>query len=649
MVPVNGRRPRGVDGDAWPPEGRRVGMWLPKHTLADEKIMQATGPDMRLHEIADFVRLKGALEWCQYANNVRGMFPAVGRRGICGDEEAETRCPYADGCPGAVEPAIRFGGVGIGAHAMAPNITQDLCFLDEDPGVLDETVVEGETVATLFASRILPSVKRWRTSTNPDAGEAAKLLVTAVDALANDHAAACGSGLMPPYSRHVSADELARVLSGTDGLMQAMRRGLSADATEPPVPGPNELRAGSYQISAYPSRPAFRALRELLAWHERRSERASDPLMVIGSEPRPPKPVASVELRPDRTWAVHILRPKRLPDCPVVVLDATGDLVLSRWRDAYPERDVRLVPLRVAGPPPMQAIHLRSKMLSRGRVNGPDGRLTVAGAMRLRSAVLRAAGAARGAAFGDGVASREIGVLVYKSVHDVATGAREPQCYAEHRIRGLDAELREMGLVPVWGYFGAHDRSTNQFERVGALCVVGDPVANIGAMGMQAEALGADADEMGRALAQATLIQAVFRARHTRRPESAPVVVVYAGAVAPDVAGMDWTVEPLYEPGRRRSGGAETAAAAVAHVAAELGDVVGLRIVRAWEFTDDDVGHDAQQRMADPEIQAAILELAKARNLVRVTASNSRGHSGFFFAPSEAVGWVTVTSLDLYK
>lgn len=648
MVPVNGRRPRGVEGDAWPPQGRRVGMWLPKHSLADEKHLQAAGPEMRLHELADFVRLKGALEWCRFANNVRGMFPAVGRRGICGDEEAETRCPHADDCPGAVEPSIRFGEVGIGAHAMAPNITQDLCFLDEDPGVLDETVVEGETIATLFASRILPSVKRWRTATNPEAGEAAKMLVSAVEALANDHAAACGSGLSPPYSRYISADELSGILGGVDRLIQTMRRGFAADATEPPVPGPNELRAGSYQIAAYPSRPAFRALRELLAWYERRSERA-EPLVVIGAEPRPPKPVASIEVRPDRTWAIHILRPKRLPNCPVVVLDATGDLVAGRWRDAYPDRDVRLVPLRVAGPPPTQAIHLRSKMLSRGRVFGPDGRLTVAGALRVRSAILRAVGAARGQSFEAPGTSREIGVLVYKTIHDIATGVREPQAYPEHRIRGLDAEIREMGLTPVWGYFGAHDRATNVFERVDALCVVGDPLANIGAMQMQAQALGSDADEMGKALAQATLIQAVFRARHTRRPDSAPVAVVYAGAVAPTVAGLDWTVEPLYEPGRRRSGGAETAAAAVAHVAAELGDVVGLKIVRAWEFTDDDVGHDAQVRMSDGDIQAAVAALAKTRGLVRVTARTSRGHDGFFFAPSEASGWVTVTALDLYK
>lgn len=648
MVPVNGRRPRGPEGETWPPPGRRVGIWLPKHALADEKLAQATGPGMRLHEIADFVRLKGALEWCHYAANVRAMFSAVGRRGICGDVEAETRCPEADDCPGATEPRIRFGEVGIGAHAMSGNIVQDLCIIDEDPGVLYETVIEGETIATLFASRILPSVKRWRTETNPDAGRAAKIFVVAVDAMAAQHAANCGDGTSQPYARHVTGDELATMLDATPELLDAMRIGFGPDAPIPPVPGPNELRAGSYQIAAYPSRPAFRLMADLLTWYRRRNEkdRRGEGLLIIGQEPKPPKPVASIELRPDRSWALHVLEPRKLPDCPVVVLDATGDLVLSRWRDAYPDRDVRIVPLRVAGPQPLSAVHLRSKMLSRRRLAGPDGRLSVAGALRVRAAVFRAAAAARAACFDGAAASREIGVLVYKSVHDVATGARPAETAGEHRIRGLDAEIRQFGLTPVWGYFGAHDRATNLFEHVDALCVVGDPVANLGAMSMQAKALDTDADEMGRALAQATLIQAVFRARHTRRPESAPVALFYAGATPPDVAGIEWTVEPLHEPGRRYQTGADTAAAAVAHVAAELGGVASLRLVREWEFTDDDVGSDAQQRMSDTEVRAAISAVAKSRGLVRVIFTGRRLHEEEAYAPSERSGWVTLADLD---
>ena len=665
LPPINGRRPAHVDDDAWPPAGRRVGFWLANHSLADQKLAEATGR-LALGSTCGWDRLKGALEWCAFKDRVRLAYPVVGRRGICGDPDGEERCPEAEmGCPGAREPAIAFGTVGIGSHAMAANVRQDLCVIDEDPGVLEDTAVGEDEVASLFASRILPRVKAWRTSRNPDAGDAARIFAGIAAGLADRHAQDVASGILPPHARQIFGDELARAVDVPE-LLAAMDLGFGEDAPEPPVPGPNELRAGSSALASYPSRAAFRAMREVLAWWRRRGERQGEPLLVLGSEPRPPRPVASLEVRPDRSWKLHIVRPRRLPDCPVVVLDATGDLAVDRWRAAFPDRDVRVVPMAVAGPPPAIAIHLRTRSLSRKASISTDGVLTADGVRRFRAAVLRALAASRkadadaagaempgvpGTGRNGAAAPRRssIGVLTYKRIHDVAIGGRAPTTPDEHRILALGAELAEMGADPVWGYFGRDDRATNRFEAVDALVVVGDPAINLGALEVQGHALDRDADEIGRSTALATLIQAVFRARHTR-PNGRAVVVVVAGRVAPPVAGMDWQVEPLLAPGRPVGDGRTVADAMVRHVASELGDIVGLRIVRMWEFTAADLGRDCQAKASDDDVRRACEAYAEERGLQRLNVAGRRDPSNpcfVVFSPTKEAWCVANDSWNL--
>jgi len=548
---------------------------------------------------------------------------------------------------------------------MAPNVRQDLCVIDEDPGVLEDTVVGEDEVASLFASRILPRVKAWRNSRNPDAGNAARIFAGIAAGLADRHAQDVASGILPPHARQIFGDELARAVDVPD-LLSAMDLGFGDDAPEPPIPGPNELRAGSAALASYPSRAAFRAMREVLAWWRRRGERHGEPLLVLGSEPRPPRPIASLEVCPDRSWKLHIVRPRRLPDCPVVVLDATGDLAVDRWRAAFPDRDVRVVPMAVAGPPPAIAIHLRTQSLSRKASISTDGVLTGDGVRRFRAAVLRALAASRKAdadAAGaetqtdprtgrhEAAAPRRstIGVLTYKRICDVATGDRAPTTPDEHRIVALGAELAEMGADPVWGYFGRDDRATNRFEAVDALAVVGDPAINLGALEVQGHALDRDAGKIGESLTLATLIQAVFRARHTR-PNGRAVVVVVAGRVAPPVAGMDWQVEPLLAPGRPVGDGRTIADAMVRHVAAETGDVIGLRVVRWWEFTAADLGRDCQAKVTDDDLRRACEDYAHTRDLVRLSvASRADPTNACFvvFAPTESAWCVANDSWNV--
>lgn len=670
-VPLNNRR---RDSDDTPPEARRVGFWLASHPLADQKLAEATGR-LGLASSAKWERLKGALEWCFFKDRVRLVYPVVGRRGICGDPESDDRCPEAEaGCQGAREPAIPFGAVAIGTHAMSPNVRQDLCVIDEDPGVLEDAVVKDFEIASLFASRILPRVARWRKTTNPQAGDAARLFSGVAAALADLHAQGVASGTLPPHARQVLGDELAQAIAACDPLLLALGTGFGEDAAEPPVPTPNELRAGAFSLAAYPSRAAFRALRELLSWWRRRDEKPAEALAVLGSVPRPPPPIASLEVRPDRTWALHIMRPRRLPDCPVVVLDATGDLAVDRWKAAFPDRDVRTVHMAVAGPPPAVAIHVRTDKMTRRAIFDRDGGMKADGVRRLRQCVLRASAASRKAAVAADAATAAVdattppgrpvtapggdprrlslGVLVYKRVHDLATGAAPPSNPDEHRIAALGGELAELGTDVTWGYFGRDDRATNRFEAVDALAVIGDPTINLGALEMQGHALDMQANEIGRSLAHATLIQAVFRARHTR-PGSRSIVVLVAGRHAPHVAGVEWAVEPLPATGRPKSGAREIADAMVAHVALETGDVVGLRIVRWWEFSELDLGRGVQALVSDDDIRRACIEYAHTHSLQRVTSyplsskKQAPNVRQVVFAPGGAVASVFVDSWDL--
>lgn len=640
-VPVRGRRPASwPEGQEWPPAGqRRVGFALPNHKLAEEKEAQLR---RRVPESSTAV-LKGALNYCAFKANVAAMFPVVGRRGICGDLDSDQRCPEAASCPGAAEPQIDWGQVAFMAHQMAPNVKMDFCFIDESPGVVaDPNPVDADMIGTLFASRILPRVKRWRTTNNPEAGEAALLLTHAIQPLADEHAAEVARGGKDPYPRFIRGDELLQLVKDTPGLASAMAFGYHADAAKPPAPFPNDLRAGSFQLDSFPSLRAFRAMQDLQAYLARLGGEMDEDtkLLVTPGVKPPPPPMVVIQLNPDRTWEIRRIGGLRIPDSPTMVLDATGEITLAEWQAAYPDRDVRIYRLRVQGAAPLRAIHLKTRSLRRRHLFDQAGGVTQKGAARVRTAALYAARATLRALAERGGGRASMGFLLYKPLFDLMTGAVAPQTPQEHRVAGLPAELAEMKIDLRLGYYGKHDRGTNDFEDVDTLIFLGDPIPNLGAVEIQCEWLGLDKDKVARDRAHATLIQSGFRARHTRRKSGSRVILVYVGEHAPELLGVEWESEPLKEH-RRMSSESKIARAyaAVEFVAQEMGDVIGVKIVRWFEFSDENLGRNALDGIDDRTIFEAVRLYARHHDLVErgvATYSPQGGRPPSYFGPSEA-------------
>lgn len=643
-VVINGRRPHSIPAEEWPPTGRRVGFWLPTHALATEKLEQlmAMGREGRLSvPTVNAVQLKGALEWCAFRHHVKDVFPVVGRRGICGDLESEQRCPEAEmGCLGAIEPRIEFGQLAFGSHAMSANVKQDLAIIDESPGVFDEQAVDAIALASLFTPRIMPRVKRWRLTENEDAPKAARLLSDVAQAKANEHVDDIGAGRADGYERHIRGAELVALIDGTPGLAEALRVGAHKQARKPPVPFPNEVRAGAFALSSYPSRAAFYALQALWTHYLRLKgePEEEEELVVLDNKKAAPDPIVVLTLRTDRTWSVQQLQVRRLPDCPVVMLDATGEITLEEWKAAYPDRDVVVRRMRVQGTAPALALHLATKQFRRSRIWQRDGSMTEKTAARLRSGITRTVLEARRKVPSRPGERPVMGVLLYKGLWDLITGATPPRSPAEQIVAGIKSLTDDLNVNVLWGYFGKHDRGTNEFENVAAFLTMGDPLENLGHVELQAGLLGLDSEKVGRNRMEATLVQAIFRARHTRRggDERPPVVLVHVGERPPDIDGLDWDRELLIEHKRpNTSGKLALAYAVVEYVAEQLDDVVGPKLMTWFDFSGSPFGRKVQDEISYATWHDACRRYAHARKLVEVgVRTAAEGRPSVLFGPS---------------
>ena len=563
-LPWNGRRPRGVSQEAWPPPTRRVAFALSSLALAEEKFNDLGV----LRPEAERAFLKGALEHCRFRTQVEQVYPSVGRRGICGAPGSESRCPEADHCPGAREPEAEAGAVTVCSHAMVRHLKVDLAVVDEAPGVVDLAAVTQHEVESLFAGGLTPRAATWRNELNPDAVDAARLFVDAANEASTAFRAQAGRGAVDPYPVWVSGDELHALLESREHLLRLLSVGYAPEAEEPPVPSPQQARAGLQAERWLPSRLAFRALRELAAWVERRRA-PKDPLAGAA---RPPVP--TLRLDPEGEWVLEVRRVLTLPDAPVLLLDATGDLALPEVEAAYPDRHVTLVARRVQGATPLDAIHLRSRSVRRKHLLDATGAPRPAAAARFRSALRVAARAIR-----QGGYSREraaVGVLTYKPLaevlgRDVSTGQGEGAL----ALATLPQVLALDGIDIATGYYGRDDRGTNRYERVDALVVIGEPTPNLGAVAADCELLGLDPAPVVRARAEATLVQAIHRARHSRRRGDERAVLVYVGETPPAVPGLEWRTRELVGPVDQQ----DRALAAVVATAEHYGDVFSPSLV----------------------------------------------------------------------
>ena len=578
-VPVRGRRPPGFPPESWPPLERAVAFATPTHALADEKI---AGHDA-MGLIARAQRHKGALHYCQFADHVDAAYPHVGRRGICGDVGSQERCELANECQGARTPKAARGEVGYITDAMAPHVAFDFIISDESTGVVNVTAAVAADVGSLCAGKLLPRVRRWRTQQNPAAADAAQALRRAFEPLAAQHGADVGAGRVPPFPRRISGEELCRLLDAVPNLIGWLDDGFSNDAVHPPVPRPPELRSGVHAGHHMPSLQAFKVLKALRAYYRRVRHLSDDgatiPLMLRPVES--PPPIVILQLNEDGTWALEHRAVKERGSAPSLVLDATGELTLPEWTAAYPQFKIHQWGMAVWGAAPRRAIHVASKGLARGRLFAPDGRLRPRTHGVTRRLIMRLVEETR-RAYPRGVIGRniEIGVLTYKAIHDALLD--EWPLRAELAAAGVDLQV---------GYFGRDDRGTNRFEAVDGLAVIGDARPNLGDVEADCLLLRLDPETVMEARAAAVVVQAVFRARHTRRGAGSEPVLLLAAASAPEIPGLAWDVEGM---GSGRAGDT-LLQDMLAWVAAEWG-VVGRPPLELYPWEDS--GFDVENPLA---------------------------------------------------
>lgn len=619
-IPIRGRRPRGYPKEQWPPKERSVAFATPTHALSIEKFETHE----QLGVPAPRERYAGALSHCHYAKednaaakSVSEAYPHVGRRGICGDKGSEQRCEYADqGCPGAVQPVAKRGEISYVTEAMAVHMKWDFCFVDENTGVVRVDDIDQAAIATLYAGKLHPRVKVWRMEGNTAAPDAARLICQAFAPLARQHGADVGAGRVPSYPRRITGEDLCRLLETDTLLCDLLEDGYHPKAKPPPTPFPAELRSGHHAGRHMPSVQAFRVLQALRNFRRRVRRLDEDPsgLLPLFKPVEAPKPIVILQLNPDGTWQLEQRQVKRLPKAPTVLLDATGELTLAEYRAAYPDHRVQMMGMSVWGAQPRAAIHIPTKGVSRTALHDSAGRLTPKAARLLRKLVLVLANNTR-RAYPRGVIGRDmvLGLLVYKSVFDAIEGR------SHSPLNRLKAELLQRGIQIRAGYFGRDDRGTNRFENVDGLAVIGDARPNLGDVEADCMLLGLDALEVMSARAEAVVVQAVFRARHTRRSEGREPVILLASSKRPHITGIVWDVVEL-------AGGPSTDSKALAYemltfVGAEHG-VVGLKAVELFDWSDfgvpDPLGKTNRHAMA-----AAVKEFLSERpSWKRYQASN---------------------------
>lgn len=628
-VPIRGRRPRGVDPDCWPPPERAVAFAVPNHDLADEK---AAG-HVAMGIAAPAVRHKGALAYCQFEPNTKDAYAYVGRRGICGAKGTDQRCEFADTCPGADAPKSQRGVVSYVAEAMAAHMKWDFVFIDENTGVVHTDTTTQDKVQTLFAGTMMRRVKKWRVDQNPEASEAAQLLMRLFTPLALEHGRDVGAGKIDPYPRRITGDELCKLIERDARLPDLLSEGFSGKATPPPVPLPAELRSGKHAGRHMPDLGAYRSLQALRAFYRKAREldapEQGDLFMLPGLERKEtPSAISILVLGESGAWSLETREIKKLPKAPIVMLDATGELTIEEYKAAFPHYNVKMMGMRVWGSQPRAAVHVKTKGVSRTALVDRSGSMK-AGAIgtikRLLTTLIdesrRAMPRAR---LGRDLS---VGVLTYKVVADALTVGALKSYVTTMRARGVQIDV---------GYFGRDDRGTNRFEAVDALAVIGDARPNLGDVDADCGLLGLSTSKTVAGRAEAVITQAVYRARHTRRAAGLEPLIMLAASERPDIAGVVW--HEINMP----VAGVVTDLTGLAYemmsfLAVDLG-LVGAAVARTADWTGFHA-EDPLSIVSARHAQAAAAQIARERRWdeYRVLAPGGQGRPSQVWASTEDV------------
>ena len=477
----------------------------------------------------------GAMHYCAFKKEVESEFAVLGRRGVCGIEKfSKTLCPNFHSCQGSKIPESKRGEVLFTSHAMSRNLKPDLTIIDEDCGIIETYSVAQSEIISLFGSNsVQHSVKKWLNVLNPDAPAGAFYFnKVASDALSANFTWDKSS----QYDIRIAGEDLLKLLSQSAIELGILIQGFSEEAIAPPKPLPNQVRSG-WNISKHlPSQRAFKGLTVLATTLTELLKPADQRNLFTAN-------CVSLLLHTDFTWSLEIKQAKDLPDSPVLVLDATGTHVIEQWQSAITDRPVSLEEVVVQGSAPASAIHIESKAFTKGMCV-EKGQVDKFCADRIDSVLARLVSEVRSQGCKSEFEHCTLALLTHRPIYDACMGiAKYP--YAEQVKQRVDAICEEMNMTVLFGYYGRHDRGTNEFEAVDGLAVCGDPRGNLGDAEHDAKLIDVSLDKSYSGKTMATAVQAINRARHLRRETSNRVVLMYVGDHPPEIRGFEWETEDM--------------------------------------------------------------------------------------------------------
>jgi hypothetical protein len=564
----------------------------------------------------------GAMHYCAYRAQVETEFAILGRRGVCGIPKfTKTLCDQYSTCQGAQVPEPVRGEVMFTSHAMARNIKADLVIIDEDCGVIGTDNTSQADIVTLFnTSSTQKRVKAWMNVNNADAPAGAFYFnKVASDALSNTFMQQGGI----QYDVRINGADLFKLMSQSPLELGAFMQGFAEDAIRPPKALPNQVRSG-WNMSRYlPSQKAFSALVALRASLAENMKPQADRNAFLAS-------CVSLVLGSKFTWHLEVKELSALPDAPILLLDATGAHVMGEWQAAVTDRPVVFDEIIVQGAAPASAIHIDSKGFSRS-ICIDNGQVDHFCADRVESVLARLASEVRAKGC-KGVDERvTLAMLSHRPVYDAMAGfASYPNGKAvKERVDALCAELRVDLML---GYYGRHDRGTNEFEGVDGLVVCGDPRGNLGDAEQDAALIGVSLDDSYKGRTMATAVQAINRARHLRRSTGNRVVLMFVGAQAPSLRGFAWDVEDLSR--RAYKTHTDDLLQLVRHIAQHDG-VISPYSVKMWDCSQHPSAPQVDNKSAHAQkVTRAITFCANELGWASTQVKLPNGRLGRVYAPT---------------
>tara|TARA_R110002110_G_scaffold92555_12_gene241499 strand:- start:4668 stop:7109 length:2442 start_codon:yes stop_codon:yes gene_type:complete len=476
----------------------------------------------------------GAMHYCEYKDIVESEFAVLGRRGVCGIPNfTKTVCDKYQTCLGAEIPTPARGEVMFTSHSMARLMKADLTILDEHISLISTEKTTPAEITSLLGLGATKNVKTWAQQDNIDAPDGS-LYLSQIASNALTKTFKNTKNLQ--FDERIKGAELLSYMQTSLVDLGVFMQGFDEDAIKPPKPSPTQVRKG-WNISRHlPSQKAFSAMVALRACLvENMKPKAQQNLFIAGS--------ASLVMHPQFTWSIEIKRLNEQPSNPIILLDATGDKVFEETRAAITDRKVEFEEIIVQGTAPASAIHINSTSFNRS-ICVVDKHVDLYCGRRVEAVIARLAAEVNTQGCKGVGEDMTLALLTHRPIFDALSGISKYPKAVEMKVL-LDDLCKKQNIKLMLGYYGRHDRGTNEFEMVDGLVICGDPRGNLGDTKQDAELIGVSLDDSYKGRTAATAVQAINRARHLRREKKDKVVLMFVGDTPPKLRGFDWKEEEI--------------------------------------------------------------------------------------------------------